>query len=360
MADGAEGHVEVGAAPTMDSVGRAAGVSRQTVWNVLHLPDRVRPETRSRVERAIREQRYRPNRVARSLRTRATRLVGYCVVPGGGGEINAVLHRFLRAITRAAEVRGYHVLLFTAAPGGAGLPTYAELLAERAVDGFILSDTAVGDPRPRWLVERGVPFVAFGRSWSGVEHGSWVDVDGAAGTAAAVDHLREQGHRRIAFLGWPPGSGVGDDRLAGWVRGCTRHGLTSGLAVRCEDSIEASRGLTAGLLDLARPPSAVVCASDVLAMGCLAEIQGRGLRPGRDVAVVGFDDTPFARLPGIELSSLDQPVETVGAEVVRLLLDTLSGVARQPLHALLEPSLRVRSSSMGFQPDPGSRREEER
>src|SRR5437879_2168512 len=78
--------------PTMTTIGRAAGVSRQTVWNVLHSPDRVREETRSRVERAIQEHRYRPNRVARSLRTRTARLLGYCVMPRAVGEINAVLH----------------------------------------------------------------------------------------------------------------------------------------------------------------------------------------------------------------------------------------------------------------------------
>jgi DNA-binding LacI/PurR family transcriptional regulator len=359
--DGPDRDVDVAVGlPTMTSVGRAAGVSRQTVWNVLHSPGRVRQETRQRVESAIREQRYRPNRVARSLRTRAARLLGYCLMPGDGGEINAVLHRFLRAITRAAEDRGYHVLLFTAPPGEAGLPIYAELLAERAVDGFVLSDTTVGDARQRWLVERAVPFVAFGRSWSGAEHGSWVDIDGAAGTAAAVDHLREQGHGRIAFVGWPTGSGVGDDRLRGWASACARHGLPTNLVARCEDSIEASRAIAAGLLDLAQRPTAMVCASDVLAMGCLAEIRARGLRPGRDVAVIGFDDTPFARLPGVELSSLEQPVDTVGAEVVRLLIDMLAGVARQPGQALLEPSLRVRSSSMGFDAAPGSRREGDR
>jgi DNA-binding LacI/PurR family transcriptional regulator len=342
---------EVGTAdrrPTMASVGRAAGVSRQTVWNVLHSPERVHPLTRKRVESTIRDQRYRPNRVARSLRTRAARLLGYCVMAGREGAVNPILHRFVHAITGAAEKRGYHILLFTAPAGRNGLATYADLLAERAVDGFILSDTTVGDPRQRWLVRRAVPFVAFGRSWSGAEHGSWVDVDGASGTAAAVDHLHEQGHQRTAFVGWPKGSGVGDDRLAGWAGACARHGLRHDLVARCEDSIEASRRLAAGLLDVARPPTALVCASDVLAMGCLAEVRARGLRPGHDVAVVGFDDTPFARLPGLDLSSVEQPIEDIGAEVVRLLVDTLGGTMPQPRQVLLEPSLRARSSSLGF------------
>jgi len=323
-------------------------VSRQTVWNVLHSPERVRQMTRERVEIAIREQSYRPNRVARSLRTRSARLLGYCVMPGGEGAVNPILHRFVHAVTDAAEEPGYHILLFTAPPGRLGLVTYADLLAERAVDGFILSDTTVGDPRQRWLERRSVPFVAFGRSWSGPEHGSWVDVDGASGTAAALDHLHAQGHRRTAFVGWPRGSGVGDDRLAGWTAACVRHGLAHDLAVRCEDSIEASSRLTAGLLDLADPPTALVCASDVLAMGCLAEVRRRGLLPGLDVAVVGFDDTPFARLPGLDLSSVAQPIEEIGAQVVRLLVDTLAGTVPQPRQVLLEPSLRARSSSLGF------------
>lgn len=337
---------EVGGGPTMTSIGRAAGVSRQTVWNVMYAPDRVRPETRERVERAIRDQRYRPNRVASSLRTRSARLLGYCVMARGGDEVNAILDRFLHTVTEAAERRGYHLLLFTAPPGGAGLSTYAELLAEGAVDGFILSDTTLGDPRQRWLVERGVPFVSFGRSWSGAEHGAWVDVDGAAGTDAAVEHLHAQGHRNIAFVGWPEGSGVGDDRLAGWARACRRLGLTPGAVVRSDDDIENGRGLAAQLIDAPHPPTAMVCASDMLALGCLSEVQSRGLRPGRDVAVTGFDDAPLARLSGIELSSVAQPVEEVGAEVVRILIDTLAGNRPPADQVLLAPALRVRASSV--------------
>jgi DNA-binding LacI/PurR family transcriptional regulator len=331
----------------MASIGRSAGVSRQTVWNVLHSPERVSPDTRERVERAIREHQYRPNRVARSLRTRSAHLLGYCVRRRTGDELYTVQDRFLHAITEAAEDRGYHVLLFTAPDGGPD--SYAELLAEAAVDGFVLSDTVVGDPRQRWLSERRVPFVAFGRSWSGIEYGAWVDIDNAAGTDAATEHLHERGHRRIAFLGWPAGSGVGDDRAAGWARGCARHGLAADLVARCENDSGAARARTAGLLDAADPPTALVCASDLLALGALTEIRARGLQPGRDVGVVGFDNAAFARLPGIELSSLDQPIEQAGNAVVRLLLDTLTGGPREagadPHRLLLEPSLRIRSSS---------------
>ncbi|GAA4203856.1 LacI family DNA-binding transcriptional regulator [Actinocatenispora rupis] len=352
--------------PTMASIGRVAGVSRQTVWNVLHAPDKVRPETRARVERAIRDERYRPNRVARSLRTRSARLLGYCMEPRGGPDLNPVQDRFLHAVTEAAEARGYHVLLFTTQRGDPGrrassrggreddrLDGYAELLAEAAVDGFVLSDTTVDDPRQAWLHERGVPYAAFGRSWSdGEDPGPWVDIDGAAGVESAVTHLYEQGHRRIGFVGWPTGSGVGEDRVSGWRRGCERLGLAPGPLARGDNTSDTGQALAAELLDGPDAPTALVCVSDVLALGCLAELRRRGLRPGADIGVTGFDDAPFAALPGVELSSVEQPIERVGADVVRLLIDQLTGEPPAESHIVLAPSLRVRASSIHPTTDP--------
>ena len=190
---------------TVASVAEAAGVSRQTVSNVINAPERVRPHTRERVEAAIRELGYEPNRVARSLRTSASRMLGYCVWPQP--DAHGVMDRFLHAVTEAAGEKGYHVLLFTAPSGAEGLPAYERLINQHAVDGFVLADTVKGDVRQRWLSEKGVPFAAFGRSWSDPEHGDWVDVDGAAGTREAVEHLLTLGHRDIGFLGWAPGSG---------------------------------------------------------------------------------------------------------------------------------------------------------
>jgi DNA-binding LacI/PurR family transcriptional regulator len=343
---------------TLESVAAAAGVSRQTVSNVLNAPDRVAPETRAKVEAAIAALEYRPNRLARSLRTQASRLLGYRVQPAVPGVLNPVLDRFVHAITEAAAEHGFHILLFTAPDGEAGLDHYAELLGQRAVDGFILADTVVGDPRHGWLAARRVPFVSFGRTWGGQEPGLWIDVDGAAGTAEAVEHTYRLGHRRIAYLGWPEGSGVGEDRLAGYRRACARLGLAP-LVVRAEDGMERGRERAAALLDSADPPSALVCVSDAFAYGALRALAERGLRPGHDVAVAGFDDTPAAGLPGVELTSVAQPIEAAGRTVVRLLLAAL-GVRNPDVtpHQLLRPSLTIRASTSppapGRVPDAGA------
>jgi DNA-binding LacI/PurR family transcriptional regulator len=334
------------AGPTLESVAAAAGVSRQTVSNVLNAPDRVAPETLARVRAAITNLNYRPNRMARSLRTRASRLLGYCVAPAAGS-LNPVLDRFIHAITESAAEHGFHVLLFTAPGGAAGLDSYAELLAQQAVDGFVLSDTVVGDPRHGWLAAQGVPFVAFGRTWTGEHQGAWVDVDGAAGIARAVEHVHQLGHRRIAFIGWPDGSGVGDDRLAGYLAACQRLGVHSRV-VRDENSVQAGHTLAVRLLDEPEPPTALVCISDLSAHGALSAVAGRGLRPGHDVAITGFDDTPSAAIPGIELTSVSQPIEEVGRTAVRMLLARLGAYrprdSGQP-HRLLEPTLVIRSST---------------
>lgn len=339
--------------PTLESVAAAAGVSRQTVSNVLNSPGRVAAATRERVEAAIEALNYRPNRVARSLRTRAAQLLGYCVQPAPAGALNPVLDRFLHAVTEAAAGHGFHVLLFTASGGTAGLDQYAELLGQRAVDGFVLADTVVNDPRHGWLASREVPFVSFGRTWGATETHPWVDVDGADGVAQAVAHVHALGHRRIGFLGWPPGSGVGDDRLAGYHTACQRLGVSPAV-LRSEQSLAHGRDSAARLLDAPEPPTALVCVSDECAYGALRALADRELRPGYDVAVVGFDDTPAAALPGIELTSVSQPIEEAGRTVVELLLAEL-GVLRPPpsMHRLLPPSLTVRTSTAVPAPQPG-------
>lgn len=336
--------------PTLTSVAEACGVSRQTVSNIFNAPHKVQHETRARVEAEIARQGYRPNRSARSLRTHRSHLLGYCVPPPPRGG-NAVMDGFLHAVTDAAERRGYHVLLFTQPLDGTGpRSAYEALIGHRAVDGFILSDTTTGDGRQAWLSKRNVPFAAFGRRFVEPEIGSWVDVDGAAGTASAVAHLATLGHRRLAFIGWPIGSGVGDDRCRGFVEATAAASLEVAGIERAEDRIDVGRSLAARLLSLTDPPTAIVCVSDLLALGCDAALRDRGLTPGRDIAVTGFDDSPAAGLPAVGLTTLRQPIDRAGEHVVRLLVDRLAdtrtgtaGPADEQI--LLEPTLVVRTST---------------
>jgi DNA-binding LacI/PurR family transcriptional regulator len=337
--------------PTLADVAERAGVSRQTVSNAVNNPDLLRADTLARVLAAIEELGYSPNRAARNLRTRASHLIGMRFSPAQEGTANATMDRFVHTLVETSREAGYHVLLFAGEPGVEGEPDdpiagYDDLLRSTAVDAFVVTDTYLGNPQAAWLEQRRAPFVAFGRPWDNPSAAHpWVDVDGAAGTELATHHLVDRGHERIAWIGWRKDSFIGEDRRSGWTRAMHGRGLaTTGLASRVEDTIASGREASAVLLDEAQP-SAFVCASDTLAMGVLHTLAERGLRAGRDVAVVGFDDSQVAQVVPPGLTSVRQPLEQVAVEIVKALEGLLAHPPAVGSGVLLSPTLAVRGSS---------------
>lgn len=331
--------------PTLETVAEAAAVSRQTVSNVLNAPHRVRPATRERVEAVIAQTGYRPVKAAQTLRTRRSHLIAVGIPPPveGRGE---VLDAFLHALTEQAQQRGYRILLITAGDDRTEIDVYDALLSEYDLDAFVVTSTHAGDSRTAWLGQHRVPFVTFGRPWDSTGRHSWVDVDGACGMRAVTRHLIDAGHERIAYLGWPQGSGVGDDRRSGWEEACRAAGRpTGGLDRQLIDGLDTGRAACAALLAAPRPPTAFVCVSDVIALGAWTELTSRGLVPGRDAAVTGFDDSAAAAVIG--LTSVAQPVADVAGACLRALQKLLAadgGRRRSYDRVLLEPRLVLRSS----------------
>lgn len=331
--------------PTLESVAREAAVSRQTVSNVLNAAHLVSDDTRRRVEAVIARTGYRPVKAAQMLRTRRSYLiaVGLQTPAEDRGEVE---HGFLHALTERAQVRGYRTLLYTVQNDEAEIQTYECLLREYDLDGFVLTNTHTDDKRTAWLDQQQIPFVTFGRPWGSAARHSWVDVDGASGVSTATRHLIGRGHRRIAFLGWPEGSGVGDDRRAGWEAACREAALpTDGLAVRIANSFAEGRSACAHLLQSVVPPTALVCVSDVVALGALSELTARGPESGSQTAVVGFDDSAAAALAG--LSSVGQPLDEAASACLESLqkLQESSGQDGMPDSVLLMPRLMLRSSA---------------
>lgn len=331
--------------PTVEDVALAAGVSRQTVSNVINTPGIVRASTRERVEAAIAELGYRPHMAARRLRTRRSSTIGIHLDPYAGGISGVVLDRFVHALTEHAGARGMRIQLYAARSPAEEIQRMGELTEGGEIDAVVITGTFHGDPRTRWLAERGVPFVAFGRPWGDDDVAQpahlWVDVDGATGTRAATEHLLAVAGPRIAFLGWPAGSGTGDDRERGWREAMAAAGAT-GERVACDESVGRARAATTELI--ARTEiDGIVCASDSLAIGAhlAAAEAGRA-----DLPVVGFDNTPAAEAIGI--SSVEQLPEQVAAGVLELLMGPEGSVvaprraAAGEAHVLVEPRLVVR------------------
>jgi DNA-binding LacI/PurR family transcriptional regulator len=336
------------AMPTVLDVGRVAGVSRQTVSNVLNSPDIVKPETRARVEAAIAELGYRPHASARRLRTRKSATLGIRLDPMTNGISGSVHDRFLHALTEQADARGLRVLLFTATDPQDEIRQFKRMHDGADIDAFVLTSTFYDDPRTEWLIENGVPFVTFGRPW-GIDDMNdprhlWVDVDGFSGAHQATEHLLSEGIRRIAFLGWPSHSGTGDDRRRGWRDAMESAGLGAAkidkLELTAEDGVGQGRDAVRALADSGIEFDGVVCASDSLALGAILVV-------GADVPVIGYDNTPVAEAIG--LSSVEQPLDEVAAGALELIMGATGAELVDwgaspgiPRHRLITPRLVVR------------------
>ncbi len=318
------------ATPTLNSIARALGVSRQTVSNVLNSPERVAEPTRSAVRGEIERVGYRPSAAARQLRTRRSRLLGFRMQDTTDGINGSILDRLLHALTARAHECGYALLVFAADGEAAEIAAYEDLRATNALDGFLLTSTNHGDRRADWLLEHDIPFVCFGRPWGRIDAATtrdhdWIDIDGRAGTDAATRLLAEDGARRIGFMGWPEGSGAGDDRFDGYVTAMEDLGHVPDLVDRVEDSFENGQGAAERLV--AAGADALVCVSDSLALGAIARMRALGRHDVMD-RVVGFDDTPIARAVGI--SSVDQPVEQAARRMVDLLIHRIEHPGASP------------------------------
>lgn len=256
----------------------------------------------------------------------------------------SIFDRLLHALIEQADRRGYAILVFTSVDAQDEIEDILRLRADTGVDGFLLTDTAHADTRAERLGAAGIPFVTFGRPWGRSEDEDlgydWFDVAGCEGIAEAVHAQVEDGARRIGFIGWPEGSGVGDDRFEGFTRAMSEHGLAVDLVERREDGFETGQDAALALVD--RGADALVCVSDSLALGALAAMRGAA-RHDIMRRITGFDDTPVARTVG--LSSVDQPVEEAAAVMVDALVHRIEHPGEPlptPAPRLVRPQLHRR------------------
>ena len=332
---------------TINTVAESARVSRQTVTNALLHPERVHPDTLSRVRSEIVRLGYRPSAAATSLRAQRAGAVGVELNVLGPDYHNAMMAPFLAALSSGARKYDVHIVTFGSSDAMPTLDDYQHMWESQVVDAFVIADTHPGDPRPGWLAGKGIAFASFGRVWDDPMFTRWVDVDGRHGTSLAVDHCVEQGYARVGFLGAPEGTSVvADARRDGWADGVRRHGLGDVLVARfAADELAAAAAAADEVVAAVGTGGAVVCASDVLALAVLHAVWRAGRRPGADVGIVGFDDSELARMHG--LTSLAQPMDDIGDHVLRLVSESLSGApdARGRGGVLLHPTLVTRPST---------------
>jgi LacI family transcriptional regulator len=323
---------------TIRDVAASAGVSAATVSYVLNGKGGVGAETAERVRAAAAELGYRPNAAARTLTTRRTGLVGIVLGNGCGhaGLTLTFFGRVLEAISRSLPEQGYEALLVD--------PADADV-ADR-VDGAILVGVVDGDPILRELAKAGVPCVGIDFESDALECG-YVGSDNVEGVRLALRHLHALGHRRIATIAGSLGTLTGVERLDAFRQEAAALGLdVPDELVRVGDYSAASGYREAQvLMTLEEPPSAIVAASDLMALAALQAVRDSGVEPGSDVAVIGFDDLEAASLSHPRLTTIRQDREGLGVAAAAVLVEMLEHADADPPRRLLPVELVVRASS---------------
>lgn len=335
---------------TIRDIAKAAGVSIGTVSNYLNDPQLVADETRKNIQSKIKELDYHPHAAARSLKSRRTYRIG--LVPIISPEENRSLDpgdnaflELLSGINTIAAENGYDILLSSATNYAQELKAYDRLIGESQVDGLILMGIRPQDERLQFLADKKFPFVAYGRSDVSLNY-PFVDIDGATGISSAIHYLTELGHQKIAYITPPEGLMCTLQRMDGYKRGMKE----GGLPILKDYVIEGGFNERAGqisthlLLDLPEPPTAILTANDICAFGAMRALQSRGLRIGKDVSVIGFDDINLADHWHPSLTTISQPFRKIGFSLMQSLFSVISGENTLP-QIMVVPELVIRQST---------------
>ncbi|MGA4843614.1 LacI family DNA-binding transcriptional regulator [Streptomyces sp. G45] len=329
-------------------VADAAGVHPATASRALNPATRaqVSADTARRVLRVAEDLGYRPNPIARSLKTARSHTVGL-VLPD---LTNPYFPPVVRGIESALEPAGYHAWIVDTHNDPVRERAQIDSLCARRVDGLIVATARRDHPHLRALHADGVPLVLVNRRVDGLDVPS-VAPDDASGIAQAVGHLAALGHLRVALVGGPATTSTGAARTRAFGHAVRDLGLAADPALRAEASQwteAAGAAALRRLLDAGAACTAVVAASDLLALGCYDALAERGLRCPGDVSVVGFNDMPFLSRLRPALTTVRVAQAAIGAAAARLLFDAMADPPDAPRPArpsLFPVSLVVREST---------------
>lgn len=323
-------------AATRNDVARLAEVSTAVVSYVVNGSKRVSPATEKRVREAIAMLGYRPNRAARALRLGSSETLGM-VVPDSTNPFFASL---AHAVEQVAAERGYDLLVANSSGSLSMERRHIDHFTTRRVDGVFVCSATV-DPDLRALEQADIPAVLLNQyvAAPGVDS---VSVDLERGSAMAVEHLAEHGHRLIGLVIGQNTADPADARMKGWRETLARLGLPE--ASVWSDHFTAQGGYRAGreLLKSPHRPTALFVSSDRQALGLLKALHEAGVRVPEEVAIVSFDGSEDAEYSWPPLSTVAQPIEEMARAAVSALIDGEG----EKHHRVFEPTL-IRRASCG-------------
>lgn len=334
-------------ATTIQDVADRARVSRATVSRVLNNHPNVASDIRTRVQEAMRDLDYNPNRAARRLRGNSNDVIGL-IIPDIQ---NPVFVAVARGVEDAAYQHGINVLLCNTDDHVDKQQAYLTVMLAEQAAGLIIVPTHARDGRALLDVQKtGTPVVLLDRQVQRFQADT-VKTDNVLGAQIAVNHLLDQGRQRIAMIGGLQFLTPARERFQGYVEALRHAGreLDETLVVNGDFKAESGAAITRELLQRPDPPDAIFTANSLMAMGALQALHALGVRVPQDVALVSFDDVPWAENLNPPLTVVAQPAYELGVQAVELLRRRFAQPDAPFQTVILQPRLIVRASC-GAQP----------
>lgn len=327
---------------------RHLGLAVSTVSKALNGYEDVSAATKLRVLEAAKEFGFSADPAGRRLRRQASETIGFVLSPPQTHFAHPFFLDLLMGIDQGLDQTPFQLIIVAGRSVEDELESFRRLVERQRVDAVMFGRTRHDDPRIRYLQERNVPFVAFGRSDTGSPF-PYVDIDrtiaGRNGTARFVG----LGHRRIGLLSTPGYLMISRQLQEGYAAALKAANLVFDPDLVIETSFNEAGGLEGArrLLALDNPPTAIMCGHDLIAAGAMQAIVESGRRPGADVAIIGCDDHPLGPYLNPPLTTFSAPTLDAGRKMAELLLALLEGHPAEDLHEVWVPELVLRSSHGG-------------
>ena len=330
---------------TLKQLAETLELTESTVSRALNGYGDISPRTVERVQKAAAEHGYKPNQNARRLATGVAEAIAFVIPQGEDSLAEPFVSQLLKGLDNAMARRGWDLLVSHSRTAEDEIKSIQRLISSNRVSGVVLSRPFRHDARIDLLKAAKFPFVVHGRSAESEQY-AWYDIDNELAFKTAVEHLVKLGHTRIGFIGGSLYYNFAHQRLQGYRAGLELAGLDydESIVQTSELSDEAGERAAGHLLNIVKPPTAILCVTDTQALGVLAAIRTHGLVAGADVSVIGYDGLNIGRHTNPPLTTMSQPLAQSGRELGDMLLAIIDGDNPTKHQILKRAELTVRCS----------------
>ncbi|AYA75062.1 LacI family transcriptional regulator [Bacillus sp. Y1] len=337
-------------AVTIKDVAKLAKVAPSTVSRVIANNPRISEKTKKKVREAMDELGYHPNFIARSLASQSTQAIGL-VMPSSTDVVfqNPFFPTVLRGLSEGAHEKHYALYMTTGKTDNEILDGVTQMVQGGRVDGVVLLYSKIEDQVLMYLQERGIPFVVIGKPFKHVEEITHVDNDNFRATKEVTEYLIQLGHDHIAFVGGNLNLVVTVERLLGYEKALREAGipLNDDYIVHEEFLREGGQEAVRELLSLKVPPTALVVADDLMALGVLNTLDELGIKVPEDISIISFNNVLVSEMSRPPLTSVDINIFDLGFEAARSLIQKIEN-PKEPIKRIIIPHQIVKRFSCSY------------